>query len=115
MPQVFITPPGDSLVVAGTSFDFNCLVTFKIPPLPVEILVDEGLDDITSSRVIQNGGPTGVTRLLSQPYLFQNVSTNDNQTSIQCRTFFSSSTGEIVITSPTSATLLVFGGLYTLS
>ena len=104
-------PPGDHLVVAGNSFAFSCLVTFKIPPLPVEILVNESLDDGSSSRIIQNGSPGGFIRVLSQPYQFQNISTNDNQTSIQCRTFFSSSTGEMVITSQTSATLLVFGGL----
>ena len=111
MPQVSITPSGDNLVTAGTSFAFSCIVTFKIPPLPVEIVVNGDLDDGSSSRIIRNGAPDGFTSLLFHPYLFQNISTDDNDTSIQCRTFFVSLIGVIETTSPTSARLLVLGGL----
>lgn len=107
-------PPGDNSVAAGTAFDFSCVVTFKIPPLPIEVLVNGELDDGSNSRIIPNGSPDGFARFLLQHYLFQNISTNDNLTSIQCRTVFSSSAGETIITSLTPTRLLVFGGLHCL-
>lgn len=110
VPDIIIAPSGDNLVMADTIFTFNCIVTLKIPPLPTEVLVNGQLDE--GSRIILNDSPIISQPFIIQQYIFENISIVDNLTSIQCRTFSVSSSGEFVITSQTQARLIVLGGLH---
>ena len=107
-PEVSLVPSGNVEVMDGGSFIFNCSVTFKIPPLPIEILINGTVQN--GSDIIQTGTTINTHPLYTQEFILTSVSLNDNLTAIQCQTLFNTATGVLTVTS-LPAVLFVAGGL----
>ena len=110
VPEIAISPSGNVIVTAGGSFIFNCIVTVKIPPLPIEVLINGNVDQ--GSRVTTNAPRTTSPPFDSEEYLFDSVSIADNGTAIECRAFVSTTTEVITIIS--EQIQLIVPGSYTL-
>ena len=104
-PEIAISPVGIVQLAVGDSFFFDCLVTTKIPPLPIEVYINGNLDTsrTTTSAPRFTAHPTDV-----QEYLFQSVSVTENGTAIECRTFVTTSS-ETITTSSDQIMLSVSG------
>ena len=106
VPEIFLVPFGDISIPAGASFTFDCLVTFKIPPLPTEVLLNGQPNEL--SQIIPDGEPVSLHPFLRQPFIFQNLSTIDNGTLVQCATIFSMPDVQQLSITSDQAKLLVF-------
>ena len=104
VPEVAISPSGGVSIAAGTSFTFNCSVTFKIPPLPTGVFINGQFDD--EFRAVPDGPPVILHPLYIQSHTLQNVNTDDNGTIVECAAFV----GQIEVIASPPAILSVFGG-----